>query len=92
MKRLSWLEKLNRNLELAVSDEIRHKIMEGSQTLSSNSSPGTKAKWIKIAMERIDYFLDEKTKIEVLERCSCDFEVRKKEARKIYESSCNIDE
>lgn len=92
MKKLSWIEKLDRSLELAVSDEVREKIMAGSESLTSGSSPGTKAKWVKAAMDRIDTLIDEKTRVEVMERCSCDFEVRKKEARKIYESSRDIDE
>jgi len=92
MKKMSWVEKLNKSLELAVSDEIRTKIIEGSESLKSSSGPATKAKWVKAAMERMDASLDEQTRIEVMERCSCDFEARKKEARKIYESSKNIDE
>jgi hypothetical protein len=82
MKKLSWIEKLNRGLELAVSDEVHAEIMAGSESLTSASSPGTKAKWIKAAMDRMDALLDEKTRIEVMERCSCDFEVRKREAER----------
>jgi hypothetical protein len=75
-----------------VDDEIREKIMEGSASLTSASGPRTKALWVKNAMQRMDSLLNEKTRIEVMERCSCDFEVRKKEARKIYEQSVSIDD
>lgn len=92
MKRLSWIEKLNRSLKVTVDDEIREKIMEGSASLTSASGPRTKALWVKNAMQRMDSLLNEKTRIEVMERCSCDFEVRKKEARKIYEQSVSIDD
>jgi hypothetical protein len=37
MKRLSWIEKLNRSLKVTVDDEIREKIMEGSASLTSAS-------------------------------------------------------
>jgi hypothetical protein len=66
--------------------------MEGSESLTSASGPRRKATWVKNAMERMDSLLDERTKIEVMERCSCDFEVRKREARRIYEESTNIDD
>jgi len=47
---------------------------------------------IKAAIDKMDALLDEKTRIEVMERRSCDFEARKRAARKIYESSSNIDD
>lgn len=62
------------------------------ESLASASGPARKATWVKNAMERMDSMLDEKTSIEVMERCSCDFEVRKREARKIYEESTDIDD
>ena len=92
MRRLSWIEKLNKSLELAVGDETRRAIMEGSESLTSASGPRRKATWVKNAMDRMDSMLDEKTRIEVMERCSCDFEVRKGEARRIYEQSTDIDD
>lgn len=82
MRRLSGIEKLNKSLELAVGDETRRAIMEGSESLTSASGPRRKATWVKNAMDRMDSMLDEKTRIEVMERCSCDFEVRKGEARR----------
>lgn len=33
MKKLSWLEKLNKSLEVVVNDDIRTKIIEGSETM-----------------------------------------------------------
>ena len=63
MKKLSWIEKLDRSLEPVVSDEVRKKIMAGSESLTSGSSPGTKAKWVKAAMDRLDTLLDEKTRV-----------------------------
>jgi hypothetical protein len=89
---MPMIEKLNRSLELAVGDEIRAKIIDGSASLTSASGPKAKAEWVKNAMERMDSLLDEQTRIAVTERCSCDFESRKKEARKIYESSKSIDD
>ena len=91
-RRLNWIEKLSGSLELAVDDETRETIMEGSASLTSASGPRAKATWVKNAMERMDSLLDEKTRIGVMERCSCDFEVRKREARRIYEESTNIDD
>ena len=90
--KLNWIQKLNKSLELAVSEEIREEIMAGSESLTSASGPVTKAKWVQAAMERMDSLLDEKTRVQVMERSSCDFEKRKREAKKIYESSRNIDE
>jgi hypothetical protein len=92
MRRLSWIEKLNRSLELSVDDATREAIMEGSESLRSASGPQRKATWVKNAMERMDFMLDEKTRIEVMERCSCDFEARKRVARRIYEESSDIDD
>jgi hypothetical protein len=43
MRRLSWIEKLNRSLELAVDDATRAAIMEGSESLTSASGPQKKA-------------------------------------------------
>lgn len=40
----------------------------------------------------MDCLLDEQTKTQVMERVSCDFEVRKKIARQIYENSRDIDD
>jgi hypothetical protein len=77
MGRLSSIEKLNRSFELSVDDAIRAAIMEGSESLTSASGPQKKATWVRSAMERMDSMLDEKTRIEVMQRCSCDFEARK---------------
>lgn len=92
MRKLSWIEKLNRSLELSVDDATRAAIMEGSESLTSASGPQKKATWVGNAMERMDSMLDEKTRIEVMERCSCDFEARKRVARRIYEESTDIDD
>ncbi len=92
VKKMSWLEKLDRNLEARVSDEVRTEIMKGSDGLTSNSSPRRKAEWIQAAMERMDRLMTEEDRTTVMECCSCDFSVRKRTAREAWEDSSSIDD
>lgn len=92
MAKRSWIQKLDDGLALAADEEMRQAVMAGSESLTSGSSPGTKAKWVHGAMAEMDRMLSEDQRIQVMERCSCDFEKRKREARRAYEDSEDIDD
>jgi hypothetical protein len=71
MRRLSWLERLAESLDDVAGEKIRIEVMEGSEDLSSGSSPGRKAGWIQAMIERLEQRLDLEQCVEVMTGCSC---------------------
>ncbi len=91
MKKRSWLEKLSNGLDQWAGETVRQAVMQGSEQLTPATSPAKKAKWVKGAMDRLDALVDEPTRAQVLENCSCQSQGRIERARAIYRQSQDID-
>lgn len=50
-------------------EEIRKKVMEGSEEITEKIDEKKIAEWIKGAMERLDALVDEETRFQIMENC-----------------------
>lgn len=62
------VEEIGRNIELFAGEEMRRKIMEGSEKIASVSSKEV-AEWVKGAMERLDSLVDKETIVQIMTSC-----------------------
>jgi predicted hydrocarbon binding protein len=88
----AWLAKFSSCLDEIVGEEIRKKVMRGSEALSSHSSRQEVIDWSKRAMERLDSLVDEKRRKAVMTGCSCQYpKADLQEMRKTYEATGDVD-
>ena len=73
MVKESWLERLARNLDVAGGEDLRHEIMQGSENLSSGSSPAAKSRWVKAMLARLEEHFEEPQRLDIMSACSCAF-------------------
>lgn len=66
---LGLIREFEETLGRFVGEELKKKVLEGSERLSNSSSPVEVAEWVKGAMERMDELIDEDTRIKVMEQC-----------------------
>jgi hypothetical protein len=66
---VGMIHELEEQIFLLVGDSTTKKIMEGSDKITEKTSKKKIAEWVKDAMERLDTFLDEKTRIKIMENC-----------------------
>lgn len=89
----SWISKFSTYLDEIARSEIRKKVLEGGEKLSSDSNPQEIIEWTRQAMERLDALVDENKRIEIMTGCACRYpESDLKEIRKVYEDTCNTDQ
>ena len=88
----SWESKLSNSLQRIAGEEIRKRVLRGSEKLTSGSSQKEIIDWTKKAMERLDALVDEKKRREIMSGCACRYpESDLREIRKTYEETGNID-
>jgi hypothetical protein len=66
---MKWLDKLAENLDHFAGEAVRKKVMKGSEKLAPPSNPDEEAewaKWVKIAMDRVDKLVDEEARKKVM--------------------------
>jgi hypothetical protein len=68
-KHIEAVEELGRNLDKYSGQEVRKKVLEGSEGLATVSDPRQIAMWIKAAMERLDAAVDKKTRNQIMGQC-----------------------
>lgn len=73
MVKESWLERLARNLDAVGGETLRQEVMQGSEGLSSGSSPSVKARWVRGMLERLEARFDADERRQILSACSCAF-------------------
>jgi hypothetical protein len=89
----AWQAKFARCLNEVAGEEIRKRVMLGSEELSDNSDRQQVIDWTKRAMERLDALVDEKRRGEIMTGCACQYpKPDLQAARRAYESTGNIDE
>ena len=88
----AWLAKFSSGLDEIAGEEIRKKVMRGSEALSSQSGRQEVIDWSKRAMERLDSLVDEKRRRAVMAGCSCQYpKADLQEMRKTYEATGDVD-
>ncbi len=69
----AWLAKLSQALDEVAGPEIRRTVMQGSETLSSQSSPPERIDWSRQAMERLQSLVDTEGCRAVMTSCACQY-------------------
>ncbi len=88
----SWESKLSNSLQRIAGEEIRKRVLRGSEKLTSGSSQKEIIDWTKKAMERLDALVDEKNRKEVMSGCACRYpENDLHDIRKTYGETGDID-
>ncbi len=62
------VEELGGNVERFVGEEMRRRVMEGCEKIASFSKAEV-AEWVKGAMERLDFMVDEETRGRIMVAC-----------------------
>lgn len=87
----AWLSKLSGNLGRIAGEVIRRQVMEGDEVLSAHSSPQEIITWTKAAMSRMDSFIDEEKRREIMTGCACSYpKAELQQIRREYERTGDI--
>jgi predicted hydrocarbon binding protein len=88
----AWLAKFSSRLDDIAGKEIRVKVMQGSEGLSSDSSRQEVIAWSREAMERLESLADEEGRKSIMTGCACRYpESGLQDIRKEYEATQDID-
>jgi len=89
---MAWLKKLRINLDKHTDEEIKKKVMEGSEEIDLKVRGEKKTRWVKGAIDKLDKLVEEETRKEILLGC-CDVfpKTRIKPMREKYLETGNID-
>lgn len=63
------INEITNNLQHFVSKEIYETIIEGNQQITVASKASTVASWVQGTMERLDQFVDEETRTQIMRNC-----------------------
>lgn len=87
-----WLAKFSNCLEKVAGQDIRDEIMKGSEELSDSSDRHDVIDWSRQAMEKLDFLVNEKKRIEIMTGCACQYpKTDLQEIRRKYEETKDID-
>lgn len=88
----AWLVKFSNSLDEIVGGEIRKRVMNGNEGLSSHSSRKEVIAWSQGAMERLDSLVDQEGRRAIMTRCACQYPKSDlQRIRKAYEETKDID-
>lgn len=88
----SWLSKLSDCLHGIAGEEMRKKVLQGSDKLTSASSKKEIVDWTKEAMKRLDALVYEDKRIQIMTGCACRYpESELSEIRDAYTKTKDID-
>ena len=88
----AWLTKFYGGLEEIAGEEIRRKVMQGSEALSSDSSRDEVIAWSQMAMERLEARVDKERQKSIMTGCACQYpRSGLQDVRKEYETTQDID-
>jgi len=68
-KKHGMLIALEKIIEQYAGGEVMKQVMEGSESVFEKTDAKEKARWMKVAMERLDRLVDEETKFKIMENC-----------------------
>jgi len=90
------VERLGSTLGHLAGEEVRQKVMGGSEQITDSSSSAKNARWVQGAMRRLDALADESTRLAVMEQCghlcAASHMAQAKKARGIYQRTQSVDE
>ena len=66
---IGMIREIGHNIERFAGEEIKKKVMKGSEHITVNSSKKKIAEWVKNAIDRLDSLVDEKTRNQIMENC-----------------------
>ena len=88
----AWLAKFSNCLDEIAGKEIRRKVMQGNEELSSLSSRQEVISWSQGAMERLDSLVNENQAQEIMAGCACQYpKSGLQKIRERYETTGDID-
>ncbi len=68
-----WLRVFSMCLDDIAGEEVKKKVLEGSENISSDTTRDDVLDWSKGAMEKLDNLVDEEQKYEIMTGCSCQY-------------------
>lgn len=84
----NWNKLFSENLKRVLGEEIRSKVIQGSENLVIESSLDERFRWVKGAMERLENLADEDQKYDIISSCAHVFAKEPIEkAKRIYENT-----
>jgi hypothetical protein len=87
-----WRARFARRLDEIAGEEIRKRVMPGSEELSDNSDRQQVIDWTKRAMERLDTLVDIETRREIMAGCACQYpKADLQAAREAYAATGDVD-
>ena len=88
----AWLGKFSLGLDEVAGEEIRDRVLRGSEALASASSRDEVIEWTRGAMERLDSLVDEGGRRAILTGCACQYPTSALEGpRKAFEETGRVD-
>jgi hypothetical protein len=63
------IREIGENVEHLAGEEVRKKVMEGSEQISTSRNPEEIARWVRGAIEKLDTLVDEATRNQVMLNC-----------------------
>ena len=66
-----WILKFSDCLDRVAGEEIRKRVLQGSEKLTSDSPAEEIIRWTNQAMNRLDALVDEQKRIEIMTGCAC---------------------
>jgi hypothetical protein len=70
---MEMIRRLTEHLDELVGPRTREMVLEASESITCGSSPEEVAAYFKGVMDRLDAWVDEETRREVMQRCSCPY-------------------
>jgi len=68
-KKHGMIESIERQIDFFAGEDVRRKVMEGSDKITEKTNKKKIAMFVKAAMERLDASVDEETRIKIMENC-----------------------
>ena len=88
----TWQDKFSHCLDKIVGKEIRKQVMQGNESLTTQSSPQETINWIKTAMERLESMVSEEKRRQIMAGCACQYPLSNLQGmKKVYETTQDID-
>ena len=87
-----WLAKFSRCLSVAAGEDVRQKVLAGSEGFSSGTSRDEVIAWTQGAMERLESLVDEQRARAILAGCGCPYPREQlAEMRRVYAETGDVD-
>ncbi|MTI71866.1 MAG: hypothetical protein FH751_16580 [Firmicutes bacterium] len=90
--KMSYINKLAKNIDKVVGEEIRLKILKGCEDLTAKQKKEKRAEIMKMVTERMDNLLYEKDIIKIREACACKPQKFLKKAKELNREAKNIED